>query len=154
MEFTNANTKIEKFVRRLDSIIFKEFKVCYITMILNFCLRHGLKFINTFVFQKITKYLILEALDVYEQHASILSKTIQQPNPYYAHAIVVAFQAILARAIVTHVIIAIIGRAPMSITLTPIELATITTDITPTIDTHMEFDLVITFYDFLAKEFI
>ncbi len=65
-------------------------------------LKYGVNYIEAFAFKQLAYYVHYEALHVYEQHSSRILGITQIPNPTYATAIAIAFQAALQAVIAHH----------------------------------------------------
>jgi len=102
----------------------------------------------------LARYVHYEALDVYEQHFSKILGVTQIPNPAYATAITITFQATLQTIIAHH------GTmpnnptpVPTSVNLFPQQLIVATTNIPPTIDAPTFADPVGEFFRVFELEF-
>ncbi|CAK9876827.1 unnamed protein product [Sphagnum jensenii] len=98
MEVSSSFGRIEKFSGRPGTISLREFKVTFSTVVCALELKYGANYTEAFAFKQLARY---EALDVYEQHSLRILGVIQIPNPAYATAIAITFQAAL-QATITH----------------------------------------------------
>jgi hypothetical protein len=96
MDVSSSFGRIEKFNGRPGTISLKEFKVIFSIMVCELELKYGANYIEAFAFKQLASYVHYEALDVYEQHFLRILGLIQIPNPTYATAIAIAFQAAIA----------------------------------------------------------
>jgi hypothetical protein len=108
-----------------------------------------------FAFKQLACYVHYEALDVYEQHFARILGITQIPNPTYAIAIAITFQAALQAAIAHH------GTMPnnpnpipTSINLSPQQLIAATTNIPPTTNAPAFANPVGEFLRILELEFL
>jgi hypothetical protein len=70
MKVNNSSGRIEKFNKRLGTILLKEFKVTFSTMVCELELKYDVNYTETFTFKQLAHYMHYEALNVYEQHSS------------------------------------------------------------------------------------
>ena len=146
--------RIEKFSGRPGTISLREFKATFSTVVCELELKYGANFTNAFAFKQLARYVHYEALDVYEQHSQRILGVTQIPNPAYAAAIPTASQAALQVAITQHRTVPNNPDPfPVSVALTPQQLATATTNVTPTIDSPALADPVGEFFRVLELEF-
>jgi hypothetical protein len=99
MEVSSSSGRIEKFNGRLGNISLREFKAIFSNVVCELELKYGTNYTKAFAFKQLTRYVDYEASDVYEQHFPRILGVIQIPNPAYAIAITIAFQAALQATI-------------------------------------------------------
>ncbi len=102
MEVSSSSGRIEKFSGRPGTISLREFKAIFSTVVCELELKYGANYTEAFAFKQLARYVHYEALDVYEQHSPRILEVTQIPNPAYAIAIAIAFQATLQAAITHH----------------------------------------------------
>ncbi len=73
--------------RRLVTISLKEFKVTFSTVVYELELKYGANYIEAFAFKQLARYVLYEALDVYEQHSLRILGVTQIPNMAYVTTI-------------------------------------------------------------------
>jgi hypothetical protein len=116
--------------------------------------KYGVNYTKVFAFKQLARYVHYEALDVYKQHSSRVLSITQIPNPVYAIAIAIAFQAAMQVAIAHHGTMPNNPNSvPISINLSPQQLITATPNIPPTINAPTFLDLVGEFFQVLELEF-
>ncbi len=64
-------------------------------MICELELKYGANYTEAFAFKQLARYVHYEALNVFKQHFLRILDVTQIPNPVYATAIAIAFQAAL-----------------------------------------------------------
>jgi len=124
-------------------------------MVYELKLKYGNNYTKAFAFKQLARYVHYEAFDVYEQHSSRILGVTQIPNPAYATAITITFQATLEATIAHH------GNVPnnpdsipTSVNLSPQQLIGATTNIPPTNDALAFVNLVGEFFRVLQLEFL
>ncbi len=154
MEVNSSSRRIEKLNERLGTISLREPKAIFSTMVYELEFKYGVNYTEAFTFKQLAHYVHYEALDVYEEHSPRILGVTQIPNPTYAIAIVIAFQAALQAAIAHH------GTmpnnqdsAPISINLYLQQLIVATVNISPTINAPTFGDLVGEFFWVLELKF-
>jgi hypothetical protein len=135
MEVNNSSRRIEKFNGRLGTISLREFKATFSIVVCELELKYGVNYTEAFAFKQLACYVHYEALDVYgQQFLKTLSVT-QIPNPAYAIAITIAFQAALKVTIAHHGTVPNNpDLVPTSVNLSLQQLIATTTNILPTND--------------------
>jgi hypothetical protein len=154
MEVNNSFGRIQKFSERQATISLREFKATFSTMVCELELKYGDNDTEVFAFKQLACYVHYEALDVYEQHSPRILGITQIPNPAYAITIATAFQAALQVAITHHGLVPNnLNIVPTLVNLSPHQLITTTTNITPTIDAPAFVNLMGEFVRVLKLEF-
>jgi len=102
MEVSSSSRKMEKFSGRLGIIFLREFKATFSTMVCELELKYDVNYTEAFTFKQLVRYVHYEAFDVYEQHSFRILVVTHIPNPAYATAITIAYQAALQVAIAHH----------------------------------------------------
>ena len=87
MEGNGSSGRIEKFSKRPSTIILREFKAAFMTVVYELELKYGNNFTNAFVFKQMACYVHHQALDVYEQYTSQMLQITQVDDPTYVVAI-------------------------------------------------------------------
>jgi len=95
MEVSSSSWRIEKFSGRPRTIFLKKFKATFSIVVCELELKYGANYTEAFAFKQLARYVHYEALNVFKQHFLRILDVTQIPNPVYATAIAIAFQAAL-----------------------------------------------------------
>jgi hypothetical protein len=72
MEVSSSSGRIEKFSGRPSTISLKEFKSTFSIVVYELELKYGANYIEAFAFKQLARYVHNEALDVYDQHTTMI----------------------------------------------------------------------------------
>jgi hypothetical protein len=72
MEVRRSYGRIEKFNGSTGTISLKEFKATFSTVVCELELKYGANYTEAFAFKQLAHYVHYEALNVYEQHSSMI----------------------------------------------------------------------------------
>jgi len=151
MEVSSSSGKIEKFNERSSTISLREFKATFSTVVCELELKYGANYTEAFAFKQLARYVHYEELDVFEQHSARILGVTQAPNPAYAIAIAIAFQAAIAH----HGIVPNYpDPVPTSVNLSPQQFIAATANIPLTTDALAFVDPVGKFFRILELEFL